>query len=65
MESPYFALCKATAPGRASSRTSQRRPKAGELTRYGSGPLVLDEELEAGEFSVGLSDARAARHGKP
>ena len=48
MESPYFTLGEAAAYARTSTRTIQRRLKAGELKRYGSGrPLVLKTELEA------------------
>ncbi len=48
MESPYFTLREAAAYARTSTRTIQRRLKAGDLNRYGSGrPLVLKAELEA------------------
>ncbi len=48
MESPYFTLGEAAAYARTSTRTIQRRLKAGELNRYGSSrPLVLKAELEA------------------
>jgi excisionase family DNA binding protein len=48
MESPYFTLKEAAAYARTSTRTIQRRLKAGELNRYGTGhPLVHKEELEA------------------
>lgn len=48
MESPYLTLGEAAAYARTSTRTIQRRLKAGDLNRYGSGrPLVLKTELEA------------------
>lgn len=48
MESPYFTLREAATYARTSTRTIQRRLKAGDLNRYGSGrPLVLKAELEA------------------
>lgn len=48
MESPYLTLHEAAAYARTSPRTIQRRLKAGELKRYGTGrPLVLKTELEA------------------
>lgn len=47
MESPYFTLREAAAYARTSTRTIQRRLKAGDLNRYGSGrPLILKAELE-------------------
>lgn len=48
MESPYLTLREAATYARTSTRTIQRRLKAGELNRYGaSRPLVLKAELEA------------------
>ncbi len=48
MESPYLTLREAAAYARTSTRTIQRRLKAGDLKRYGSGhPLILKAELEA------------------
>lgn len=65
MESLYLTLRELAAYACTSTRIIQRLLKAGELTRYGSGPLILDEELEAGGFSIGSSGARAMHHGKP
>ncbi len=48
MNSPYLTLREAADYARTSRRTIQRRLKAGELNRYGTGhPLVLKTELEA------------------
>ncbi len=48
MESPYLTLGEAAAYARTSTRTIQRRLKAGDLNRYGAGrPLILKTELEA------------------
>ncbi len=64
MESPYFTLREAEAHARTSTRTSQRRLKAGDLNRLGSARFVAKAELEAGGFSVLPLDARAAHLGK-
>ncbi len=48
MKSPYLTLKEAAEYARTSIRTIQRRLKAGELNRYGSGrTLILKAELEA------------------
>lgn len=48
MESPYFNLREAAAYACTSTRTIQRRLKAGDLRRYGiTRPLILKAELEA------------------
>jgi hypothetical protein len=58
MESPYLTLGEAAAYARTSTRTIQRRLKAGELKRYGkSRPLILKTELE---MLLGTSPAEKA-----
>jgi len=48
MESPYLTLNEAATYARMSTRTIQRRLKAGDLNRYGAGrTLILKAELEA------------------